>query len=366
MAAHWVSATASRSGALSIGGRPTTLAALGRGTRAREANIGGCGGARRADFSTRPNTSSLRNARGGGEGPLAMRTRATGGGSDAAAPRSNDLLVVGPGVLGRLVAAQWKEEHGGAARVVGETATTMNHESLKSLGCFDEVRTREDGSDSTFPYVLFAAPPSGSEDFAAEVERAADKWDGTGSLLFTSSAAVYDVEEGECTETSKTKAMGASERTDKILSCENAVLSRGGNVLRLVGLYHSKRGAHMYFLKIQTVPRWGESHINLIHYEDAASLSARIQQCGPETRGKIFLGCDNHPVSFQKMMDATLLSGEYKGQCKFTGEAQEYVGKFANNDDTRRALDWAPVHESFESFMKAGAKDSFLEMVVEG
>ena len=102
-----------------------------------------------------------------------MRTRATGGGSDAAAPSSNDLLVVGPGVLGRLVAAQWKEEHGGAARVVGETATTMNHESLKSLGCFDEVRTREDGSDSTFPYVLFAAPPSGSEDYAAEVERAA-------------------------------------------------------------------------------------------------------------------------------------------------------------------------------------------------
>ena len=51
---------------------------------------------------------------------------------------------------------------------------------------------------------------------------------------------------------------------------------KGGNVVRLVGLYHSKRGAHMYFLKVQTVPRWGDSLINLIHYEDAAELSCKI------------------------------------------------------------------------------------------
>ena len=47
-------------------------------------------------------------------------------------------------------------------------------------------------------------------------------------------------------------------------------------MVRLVGLYHSKRGAHMYFLKVQTVPRWGDSLINLIHYEDAAELSCKI------------------------------------------------------------------------------------------
>ena len=32
----------------------------------------------------------------------------------------------------------------------------------------------------------------------------------------------------------------------------------------------------MYFLKVQTVPRWGDSLINLIHYEDAAALSCKI------------------------------------------------------------------------------------------
>ena len=28
------------------------------------------------------------------------------------------------------------------------------------------------------PYVLFAAPPSGSEDYVAEIEAALDRWDG--------------------------------------------------------------------------------------------------------------------------------------------------------------------------------------------
>ena len=52
-------------------------------------------------------------------------------------------------------------------------------------------------------------------------------------------------------------------------------------------------------------------------------------------RGQVFLGCDNHPISFQNMMDATFLSGEYKGQCKFTGEEKEFAGKEASNNLTR-------------------------------
>ncbi len=279
-----------------------------------------------------------------------------------------DLLVVGPGVLGKLLAKQWKDSYPGF-QVVGETATDMNHESLQASGCFDGLRSREGGMESTtkYPFVVFAAPPSGSENYLEEVERAVDKWDGTGTFLFTSSAAVYDVETGPCNEESKVKAMGDSERTDRLLACENAVLEKGGNVVRLVGLYHSKRGAHMYFLKIQTVPRWGESCINLIHYEDAADLCYKIlvgeedgEAAAGYHRGQIFLGCDNNPVSFQKMMDATFLSGEYKGHCKFTGEAQEFVGKLATNNLTRERLSWEPKFESYEAFMSQGAKDTFV------
>jgi hypothetical protein len=293
---------------------------------------------------------------------------------DSHVPRSGEgstaskrLLVVGPGVLGKLIASNFKKTHASDAWVVGETATDLNHESLKGLDYLDEVRDREGGlqCQNTYPDVVFSAPPSASENYLEEVERAASKWDGTGTLLFTSSAAVYDLEEGPCIEGSKVKKMGDSERTDKLLACENAVLEKGGNVVRLVGLYHSKRGAHMYFLKVQTVPRWGDSLINLIHYEDAADLSCKILEGSPKNgeqatyRGEVFLGCDSHPISFQNMMDATFLSGEYKGQCKFTGEEKEFKGKEASNDLTRRTLDWAPKHESYQAFMKQGAKDSF-------
>ena len=50
----------------------------------------------------------------------------------------------------------------------------------------------------------------------------------------------------------------------------------GGNVVRLVGLYHSLRGAHTFFLRMGEVDRWGGYIINLIHYEDAAALCLAV------------------------------------------------------------------------------------------
>ena len=41
------------------------------------------------------------------------------------------------------------------------------------------------------------------------------------------------------------------------------------------------RGAHTFFLKAGEVQRWGGYTVNLIHYEDAASLSATVR---PGTR----------------------------------------------------------------------------------
>ena len=50
----------------------------------------------------------------------------------------------------------------------------------------------------------------------------------------------------------------------------------GGNVVRLVGLYHRNRGAHTFFLKAGQVPRAGGYVVNLIHYEDAAGLAFSV------------------------------------------------------------------------------------------
>ena len=58
---------------------------------------------------------------------------------------------------------------------------------------------------------------------------------------------------------------------------ESAALAVGGCAVRLVGLYHSQRGAHTFFLRAGEVARWGGYVINLIHYEDAASLCVAVR-----------------------------------------------------------------------------------------
>jgi len=303
--------------------------------------------------------------------------------------RGDDLLIVGAGVLGKLVAAQWRKAHP-EARIVGETRTDATHDELRSLGI--EPRTpphheknagSEGDGDAAFPFVIFCAPPSGSEDYAGEVARACDRWIGDatsasarGALVFTSSCSVYDVDRGRCDEQSKLKDKQSNERVAKLLKCEEEVLRRGGQVVRLVGLYHSQRGAHSYFLRIQSVPRDGRSVINLIHYEDAADLCVKVLDYNREERDRgaasatsasrdaasVFIGTDGHPVSLQEMMDATLSSGRYTGTCTFTapvGGDGDGEGKRVDNAATRERLGWTPRHKSFQAFMEMGAIDAF-------
>ena len=290
------------------------------------------------------------------------------------------LLVAGPGVLGGGVGDRWRA---GGGRVVAQTATAERHGALRARG-FEPRTARPGGGGSgggagaaerSFPNVIFSAPPSGAAragfaDYPAAVEEAAGQWDGTGTLLFTGSASVYAADGAAAvSERSETKLGGADdEKTDRLLRAEEAVLARGGCVVRLVGLYHSQRGAHTFFLKKQEVPRWGGYTINLLHYEDAAELCFRILQggrSGAPFREEIFLGCDGAPITLEDMMAATLASGAYgEGRCSLTGApgGGQPLGKL--NVDcswTREQTGWSPEHGrgSYVEFMANGARDSF-------
>lgn len=81
--------------------------------------------------------------------------------------------------------------------------------------------------------------------------------------------------------------------------------------MRYVGLYHTQRGAHTFFFKVKEVQRSGEYVVNLLHYEDAASLAVAVLQRGGELRGKAFIGCDNHPVSFQVRRLCSFISAAF-------------------------------------------------------
>ncbi|CAK9259513.1 unnamed protein product, partial [Sphagnum jensenii] len=288
-----------------------------------------------------------------------------------------DLLVVGPGVLGSLIATIWLQQNAGC-KVVGQTNTTNHHEELQALGI--HPITKDEGATDKYPFVVFSAPPHGSENYITEVRAAAERWNGVGSLLFTSSTAVYDVSDnGPCDENSPIVGKGRSPRTDVLLGAEEEVLKVGGSVVRLVGLYISSplssihttvmgstvliarfhefnlihnrdRGAHVYWLKKEHVDARPDYILNLIHYEDAAALCINI--LSKMTRGQIFLGCDNTPVSRQEIMDVlkqnkSFESGDFQG---FT-VADGPLGKKITNYETRRKLGWQPKYGSFASFV---------------
>ncbi|KAJ8493270.1 hypothetical protein OPV22_014991 [Ensete ventricosum] len=259
----------------------------------------------------------------------------------------NDLLIVGPGVLGRMVAEKWRKEHPDC-QIFGHTITTDHHDELFKIGVIPSLR----GSELTnkFPYVVFCAPPSRTSDYPSDVRLAASNWSGEGSFLFTSSSAVYDCSDNDsCNEDAPLVPIGRSPRIDILLSAEKEVLDVGGCVLRLAGLYKEDRGAHTYWLARGTVDALPDHVVNLIHYEDAASLTIAIMK--KKLLGRTFNGCDNHPLSRQEIMDSVNRSGKYsKKFLGFTG-SDGPLGKRMNNSKTRAEIGWEPKFGSFPQFL---------------
>ncbi|XP_028114390.1 uncharacterized protein LOC114312352 [Camellia sinensis] len=236
---------------------------------------------------------------------------------------ANDLLIVGPGVLGRLVAEKWQEDHPGS-QIFGQTATTDHHDELIKIGINPSLK----GTKAThrFPYVVFCAPPSRTLDYPGDVREAASSWSGEGSFVFTSSSAPYDCSDnGPCDEDNPSVPIGRNPRTDVLLKAEKIVLEYGGCVLRLAGLYIS-------FMKM-----------------DAASLLVAILKKKPQ--GQIFLGCDNHPLSRQEVMDLVNKSGKYSQKFEGFAGTNDPLGKKLNNEKTRKELGWKPKYPSFAQFL---------------
>ncbi|KAH1146447.1 hypothetical protein GYH30_041882 [Glycine max] len=263
----------------------------------------------------------------------------------------HDLLIVGPGILGRLVAHNWRQlqEYSGC-QVFGQTATTNHHRELTEIGINPSLKWTK--ASLKFPYVIFCAPPYQSSDYLGDLRLAASCWNGEGALLFTSSSAPYDCNDnGLCHEDSPVVPTGRSPRTDVLLKAEKIVLEFGGSVLRLSGLYKVDKGAHAYWLEKGIVESRPDHILNLIHYEDAASLSVAILK--KQFRGRIFLGCDNHPLSRQEVMDLVYKSGKFSKKFeKFTAGTDDPLGKRLNNSRTRQEVGWEPKYSSFAHFLE--------------
>lgn len=284
--------------------------------------------------------------------------------------KGDDLLIVGAGVLGRLVAKEWLKINPDAT-VFGETRTDQHHDALKSLG----IQPGLAGStDPPPPYVVFCVPPSGTDDYVSAVSDAVARVETHGSrFIFTSSMSVY----GNSSEISEDTPIVSLENGDgaasnpkldrarELAKAENAVLSYdNGLVLRLTGLYTVSRGPHSYWIRAGTVRGSPEGVINLVHYEDAARAVVQALRVPSavvaEWPRRSCLVCARQSVSRRDICDISLAHPEYK-ECRlpqFTelgNSTVAWMSRTFDNDWTRGVLDWTPQWESFVEFMKRDA-----------
>lgn len=87
----------------------------------------------------------------------------------------------------------------------------------------------------------------------------------------------------------------------------------------------------------------------MLLHQDAASLSIAILK--KKFRKRVFLGCDNHPLSRQDVMDLVNRSGKFTKRFDgFTGTSDP-LGKRLNNSKTREEIGWQPKYPSFAQFL---------------
>ena len=267
-----------------------------------------------------------------------------------------DLWIVGSGTLGTLVADEWLKRKRNLGTVIAETKTTNRHTQLKSLGAIPKLRTDRNIEKDYIcsRNVLICLPPSSAEntnEYVYELFLGCRLWAGPkyGQLLFTSSTAVYGDSNGNTvTETFRTDTRTA--RATKMLAAEDAILYRGGSVMRLAGLYTSTRGPHTMWIKSGAVDSNADGIVNMLHYEDAASAAVEALVKGKSET--IYLVSDDEPVTRMDICKAGIASGLFPNSIlpKFKSETGP-VGKTCDSSVTKEFLKWEPKYPSFQEYM---------------
>lgn len=204
--------------------------------------------------------------------------------------------------------------------------------------------------DEKYPYVLLAIPPTGSETYVNDIARAADRWDGTGGMVYIGTIGVYSQEEGEVDESAETYPRDASERMERLIDAEEEVLKRDGVVLRLAGLYDATRGAFSYFLKGPIVHSPPDNTVAQVHYDDAAEL-ARLALLSHKRR-EIFNGAEREVLRRDEIARVAMEEGAYDGRAPQFSQGPSGKSRWIVANKAKQDLGWEPKW-TFTSFMRA-------------
>ena len=163
-------------------------------------------------------------------------------------PPTVDLWVVGAGILGSLAAKQYRSLYPNA-KIIAETRTEASHADLLEAGITPRLRSdRSQEDDFCARNVLISLPPSSlktAEEYQEELAASCRLYNSNqynsavtekraeeeGNLVFTSSTVVYGDSFGN-TVNETFRVDSRSSRSFNMICAEQAVLTRGGSVLR--------------------------------------------------------------------------------------------------------------------------------------
>lgn len=220
------------------------------------------------------------------------------------------------------------------------TAETLNNVVLfpGDSKLINSRLTSQRSKDSLHDNIIISFPPY-SDNYVSDVLNTCNLWKGSdfGVLMLISTTGVYSADEAVVNERSNVEI---TDRTKKylvitimlifiyyivtfflfvhllfrFLEAENLVLSRGGKVIRLAGLYNAFRGAHTYFLGKEEVPYGANGLINLISYDDAADAVLSVMEYSLSSKSneknqQIFLFSDFMPITRRELCNIAVESG---------------------------------------------------------
>ena len=185
-------------------------------------------------------------------------------------------------------------------------------------------------------------------------------------ILFTSSTSVYAQRDASwVTEESETKPLRQTSRI--LLEVEKLVVEKGGNVVRLAGIYGPRRSALLskFLNGTATIGPNNDRFVNLVHRDDIASalflLINRESQCA----ARIYNVVDDEPILqsecyrwLAQRLNRPLPPIRKSEQPRKRGDTNKRV-----SNAKLHQLGWTPAYPTFGDAMEKSILPSFAESI---
>jgi nucleoside-diphosphate-sugar epimerase len=212
------------------------------------------------------------------------------------------VLIAGCGYLGTATAKLflgegWTVEGWTRSGSVESDPAAQFNVNAVDLSQFESVRS----APGEFEIVIHCASTRGGNAadyvrvYQGGVENLLQRFPGS-QLLFVSSTSVYAQQSGEWVD-ERSLAEPLHDRGKILRETETRVLSHGGRVARLAGIYGPGRSALLrrVLTNEAAVEEKSDRFVNQIHRDDAAAALLKIAQL-PDGGGKIWNVSDNEPL----------------------------------------------------------------------